>query len=272
MLEMLSLQFMQKAFIVGILISLCAALLGITLVLRRFSMMGDGLSHVGFGALALAAVLNLQPLTVAIPVVIGAAFLLMWRSEKGKTPGDAGIALLSSSALAIGILLTTHFKSANTDLNNYMFGSIFALSDLDVWICIVVSIVVITFYLFFYHNVFAVTFDESFAQATGSPVSVYRFLISLLTALVIVIGMRLVGALLISSLIIFPALSAMRICRSYRNVIVFSCISSVFCCLSGILFCYFFDAPPGASIVAVNLIVYLACTASGFLKKRFGLC
>lgn len=270
MLEMFSLQFMQKAFIVGVLIALCAALLGITLVLRRFSMMGDGLSHVGFGALALAAVLNLQPLTVAIPVVIGAAFLLMWRSEKGKTPGDAGIALLSSSSLAIGILLTTYFTSANTNLNNYMFGSIFALSDLDVWICAAVSAIVIVFYLFFYHNIFAVTFDESFASATGAPVSLYRFLLSLLTALVIVIGMRLVGALLISSLIIFPALSAMRVCRSYRNVIIFSCISSVLCCISGILFCYCFDAPPGASIVAVNLIVYLICTAAGAVKKRFG--
>ena len=260
--------FLTRALIGGVLISICVALLGVSLVLRRFSMIGDGLSHVGFGALALAAVLNLSPLPVAIPVVVVASFIMLWMNERGKIHGDAAIALLSSSALAIGILLSYHSPAVNIDLSGYLFGSILGMKDGDVYLCIGLAAVVLLSYVFLYHSLFTVTFDENFAKATGTRTSLCNLLLSLLTSVTVVIGMRLMGALLISSLIIFPALTAMRVAKSYRGVVLLSAGSSVFCFLVGMLLVLAFDLPVGASIVLVSLCCFLVFCVIGALKKR----
>ena len=225
MLEIFQYGFLLRALVVGLLVSLCAALLGVSLVLKRFSMIGDGLSHVGFGALAIASALNLAPLQVSIPVVIVAAFILLRISSDGKIKGDAAIALLSSSALAIGAIVISQTNSA-TDMNSYMFGSIMAISNDDLALSIICSVTVIVMFVFFYNKIFAVTFDENFSKATGVKSGVYNTIIALLTALTIVVGMRIMGALLISSLIIFPALTSMRIFRSFRSVTICSAIVS----------------------------------------------
>ncbi len=266
--KLFSYVFIQRALIVGILVSLCAALLGISLVLRRFSMIGDGLSHVGFGALALASVLGLAPLAVAIPTVILSAFFMLWLNEKGHMQGDAAIAILSSSALAIGVLVTALSSGLNTDLNSYMFGSILAISHSDMILSIVVSVTVLLLYALFYRSLFSVTFDENFARATGTKASYYNLLLSVLTALTVVVGMRLMGTLLISPLIIFPALTAMRVCKSYRGVVICSMITSVSSFVIGLLFSFLFSLPTGATIVIVNLAVFLFFTVIGMFKKR----
>ena len=231
--EMLSYPFMQRALIVGILVSLCAALLGVSLVLKRYSMIGDGLSHVGFGALAIATALGWAPLAVTIPVVILAAFLLLRMSESSKIKGDAAIALISSSALAIGVITVSWSSGMNTDVNNYMFGSILAMSREDVVLSVVLSVLVLILFLVFYTRIFAVTFDETFAKATGVKAELYNMLLAFLTAVTIVLGMRMMGALLISSLLIFPALTAMRVCRTFRSVIICAAVLSVVCFLIG---------------------------------------
>ena len=236
-LEMLMTEtFLARALIVGVLISVCSALLGVSLVLKRFSMIGDGLSHVGFGAMAIAAAANIAPLWLALPVVIISAFLLLRISEKGKIKGDAAIALLSTGALAIGVMVTSMTTGMNVDIYNYMFGSILTMKQTDIVITSVLAAVVITLFVVFYDEIFAVTFDESFAKATGTKVSVYNMLIASLTAVTIVIGMRMMGALLISSLIIFPSVTSMRLAKSYKKVIISSCIISIFCFVSGLIF------------------------------------
>ena len=228
-------QFLVRALIVGTLISLCAALLGVSLVLKRFSMIGDGLSHVGFGAMAIASAANIAPLHFSLPIVIIAAFMLLKMSEKGKIKGDAAIALISTGALAVGVMATSVTTGMNVDIYNYMFGSILTMSEGDVVISSVISVVIIALFLLLYNEIFAVTFDESFAKATGTKVSFYNMIISALTAVTIVIGMRMMGALLISSLIIFPTVTSMRVCKSYRSVVVCSTVVSVYCFLSGLL-------------------------------------
>ena len=238
--EMLSYPFMVRAFVVGILVSLCSALLGVSLVLKRYSMIGDGLSHVGFGALAVAAALNAAPLTVAIPVVVTAAVLLLRVSANSKIKGDAAIALISTSALAVGIMVISMTTGMNTDVYNYMFGSILAMSSQDVKMSVLLSLAVLILYVFFYHKIFAVTFDETFAQATGVRAGLYNTLIAVLTAVTIVLGMRMMGTLLISSLIIFPALTSMRVCTTFRSVTVSSAVVSVVCFCIGITVSYFF--------------------------------
>ena len=263
-----SYSFIQRALVVGILVSLCAALLGISLVLRRFSMIGDGLSHVGFGALAIAVVLGASPLAVAIPFTVAAAFFMLWLNERGHMQGDAAIAILSSSALAIGVMITATTTGMNTDLNSYMFGSILAISKSDMVLSIVVSAVVLVLYALFYHPLFSVTFDENFATATGTKASRYNLLLSLLTALTVVVGMRLMGTLLISPLIIFPALTAMRVCKSYRGVVICSMITSVLCFFVGLCTSFLFSFPTGATIVCVNLVCFLGFTVVGFVRKR----
>ena len=262
-----SYHFIQRALVVGVLVSLCAALLGISLVLRRFSMIGDGLSHVGFGALAIASVLGFAPLAVAIPVTIAAAFFMLWLNEHGHMQGDAAIAILSSSTLAVGVLVTATTTGMNTDLNSYMFGSILAISTEDMILSIIVSFVVLLLYAVFYHPLFSVTFDENFARATGTRASRYNLLLSLLTAMTVVVGMRLMGTLLISPLIIFPALTAMRVCKSYRGVVVCSMVTSVVCFIVGLCASFLFSMPTGAAIVCVNLICFLGFTLLGALKK-----
>ncbi len=265
--ELFSYTFITRALLVGILVSLCASVLGVSLVLKRYSMIGDGLSHVGFGSLSVAMAFNLAPLQVSIPVVVLAAFLLLRISENSKIKGDAAIALISSSSLAIGVIVTSLTTGMNTDVCNYMFGSILAMEKSDVYLSVALSIVVLILYGLFYNNIFAITFDENFAKATGIRTEKYNMLIALLTALTIVVGMRLMGALLISSLIIFPSLTSMRIFGSFRGVIITSAILSVICFFIGIVISFQYNIPAGASIVVVNLVAFIAASAVGAAKK-----
>ena len=267
-------QFLVRALIVGTLISLCAALLGVSLVLKRFSMIGDGLSHVGFGAMAIASAANIAPLYFSLPIVVIAAFMLLKMSERGKIKGDAAIALISTGALAIGIMATSVTTGMNVDIYNYMFGSILTMSESDVVISSVISVVIIALFVIFYNEIFAVTFDESFAKATGTKVSVYNMIISALTAVTIVIGMRMMGALLISSLIIFPTVTSMRICKSYKGVVICSTAVSVFCFLSGLFLSIRHETPTGASVVVVNIFMLAVFALVGSVsnisdKSRF---
>ena len=255
--------FLARAMVVGILVSLCAALLGVSLVLKRYSMIGDGLSHVGFGALAFALATGWAPLAVAIPVVIIAAFLLLRLSESGKIRGDAAIGLISSSALAGGVIIISLDSGMNADVNGYLFGSILAMSNSDVILSVLLSIIVLTLFLLFYRQLFAITFDEAFARATGIQAEAFHMLIALLTALTIVIGMRVMGAMLISSLVIFPPLTAMRVCRSFKGVVVVSAVVSVVCLIGGLIASFSFDTPAGASVVLVNLAVFLLFAFAG---------
>ena len=266
--ELFSYTFILRALLVGTLVALCSALLGVSLVLKRYSMIGDGLSHVGFGALSIAMVLQLSPLMVSIPVVVLAAFFLLRISENSKIKGDAAIALIASSALAVGVTVTSLSSGMNTDVYNFMFGSILAMSQSDVVISVLLSIVVLILYVFFYHKIFAVTFDERFARATGTNAGVYNMLLAMLTAITIVIGMRMMGALLISSLIIFPALTAMRVCRSYRGVILTASIASVVCFFVGIVLSFALSLPAGASVVLVNLAAFLLFWVVGLILRR----
>ncbi|MCI6972920.1 MAG: metal ABC transporter permease [Clostridiales bacterium] len=266
--EMLSYQFMVRALIVGILVSLCAALLGVSLVLKRFSMIGDGLSHVGFGALALAAALNIAPLALAVPVVVLAAFLLLRINKSSRINGDAAIALISSSALAVGVIVISVTTGMNADVSSYMFGSILSLSGDDAVLSIVLSVVVLCMFVFLYPRIFAVTFDEDFARATGTKAELYNSVIAVLTAVTVVLGMRMMGALLISSLIVFPALSSMRLCRSFRSVVICSGALAVLCFVIGMTASFAFELPSGASVVAVNIVAFLLFSIAAFIKKR----
>ena len=254
--EMFSFTFLVRAFIVGALVSICAALLGVSLVLQRYSMIGAGLFNVGFGSLALATALHTAPLSVAIPIVIAAAFLLLRLSENSKIKGDAAVALISTGSLAIGVIIISQSTGMNTDVCNYLFGSILAMNKTDVYLSVALSITVLVLFILFYHNLFAVTFDETFAQATGVKTGLYNMLIAFLTALTIVLGMRIMGAMLISSLIIFPALSSMRLFKKFMSVTMCSAVVSILCFFTGIVISYIYATPTGASVVLVNLIVF----------------
>lgn len=258
--------FLVRALIVGVLISLCSALLGVSLVLKRFSMIGDGLSHVGFGAMAIACAAGVAPLYFSLPIVLIAAFLLLRMNEKGKIKGDAAIALISTGALATGIMVTSMTTGMNVDIYNYMFGSILTMSNDDVVLSAIISVVVSILFVIFYNEIFAVTFDENFARATGTKTSVYNMLIAGLTAVTIVIGMRMMGALLISSLIIFPAVTSMRVCKSFRSVVLSSAVISVICFISGLIFSVEYEAPTGASVVCVNIVFLLFFTLIGKVR------
>ncbi len=264
----LSYSFLRNALIVGILVSLCSSLLGVTLVLKRYSMIGDGLSHVGFGALSIALALNLAPLYVAIPVVVIAAFLLLRISDNSKIGGDSAIALISTSAVAIGVMIVSMTKGMTTDVSNYMFGSILVMTEADVVLSIVLSILVLVLYILFYNRIFAITFDESFAKATGTSTGIYNSLIAILTAITIVIGMRMMGAMLISSLIIFPALSSLRVCKGFGSVVITSAIISVIAFIIGIFASFILDSPTGATVVLSDLIIFILFFAAGKIKNR----
>ena len=255
-LELFSYSFITRAFIVGALVSLCASLLGVSLVLKRYSMIGDGLSHVSFGAMSVAAAMNLAPLAVSVPVVLVAAFLLLRLSENSRIKGDAAIALISSSALAIGVIVTSLTTGLNTDVCNYMFGSVLAMTKSDVVLSVVLSVMVLFVFILFYNKIFAVTFDENFSRATGVRAGLYNTVIAMLTAVTIVLGMRIMGALLISSLVIFPALSAMRVCRRFKTVVVCAAVLSLVCFFAGMVASYVFETPVGASVVVMDLIVF----------------
>lgn len=262
--------FIIKAFQVGIIVSLCSALLGVSLVLKRYSMIGDGLSHVSFGAVSVAVAFGIAPLTLSIPVVVLAAFLILRMKENGKMKGDAAIAAISASALAIGVTVTSLTTGMTTDVSTYMFGSILAMTDRDVVLSIVLSVMVLLLFIFCYHKIFAVTFDESFSKATGVNVSLYNTLVAVLTAVTIVLGMRMMGAMLISSLIIFPALSSMRIFKSFLGVVLSSGITAVVCFCIGIIVSYELSTPVGASIVIINLCVFFICCIIQKVQVLFG--
>lgn len=264
---MFSYHFMQRALIVGVLVSLCAALLGVSLVLKRYSMIGDGLSHVGFGSLAVATAMGLSPMIVTIPVVMVAAFLLLRLSSRGKLKGDAAIAMISTGSLALGVIVLSLSTGMTSDVNNYLFGSVLAMSASDVRLSIVLAIVVLILFLVFYRPIFAVTFDETFARATGSHAEAYNMLLALLTAVTIVLGMRVMGAMLISSLVIFPALTAMRLCKSFRSVILCSAIVSVVCFFIGLCVSYLLSTPAGASVVVINILAFLLFALIGKIRQ-----
>lgn len=254
------------ALIGGVAVTLCSALLGVSLVLKRYSMIGDGLSHVGYGALSVAAVMNLAPLKFALPVVIAAAFILLRMNDNGKLKGDSAIAVFSTTALAIGILVSSKAGLTN-DVSHYMFGSILAMDHDDVILSVILSVLVLVTFIVFYNKIFAVTFDESFSRASGVKVNFYKMLIALLTAVTVVLGMMMMGALLISSLIIFPAVTSMRIFRSFRAVVISSAAVSVVCFLFGFFISLLFDTAPGASVVIVNVTVFALFSFIGFLRN-----
>ncbi|MCL2634547.1 MAG: metal ABC transporter permease [Oscillospiraceae bacterium] len=261
--------FVRKAIIVGVLVSLCAALLGVSLVLKRYSMIGDGLSHVSFGTLGIAFALGISsPLYVSVPLVIVAAFALLRITENSRIKGDAAIALVSSSSLAIGVIIIAETKGMNADVYNYMFGTIAAIKNSDFYISVIISIIVLVLYIFFYSRIFTVTFDEPFARATGVKAKMYNTLLAALTAIIIVIGMRIMGAMLISSLIIFPALTAMRIFKSFKSVVVCSGVLSVFCFFTGIILSVVFDTSAGAVVVVTNLAMFLIFSLLGLVLNR----
>lgn len=255
------------AVIGGIAVTLCSALLGVSLVLKKYSMIGDGLSHVGYGALAVAAVMNFAPLKFALPVVIVAAIILLRLSDSNKLHGDSAIAVFSTTTLAIGILVSSKAGMMN-DVSHYLFGSILAMNTNDVILSVIMSMIVIIIFIVFYHKIFAVTFDESFSKATGIKINIYKILIAVLTAVTIVLGMMMMGSLLISSLIIFPAITSMRICKSFRSVVICSGCVSVICFLVGLLLSLVIDTAPGASIVIVNVIVFITFTVFSKIKQR----
>ena len=270
----LSFSFVQYALIAGVLIALCSSLLGVTLVLKRFSVIGDGLSHVAFGALAIATVLRLSNnMLLVMPVTVVCAVILLCANQSAKIKGDAAIAMLSVSALALGYLVQNLFSSSaniSGDVCSTLFGStlILTLSTTDVWVCVGMSIVVMAIFLLFYHKIFAVTFDETFAAATGIRARMYNLLIAVVTAVIIVLAMNLVGSLLTSALIVFPALSAMRLFRSFRGVLCCAGVISVVCAVAGLLISILASTPVGATVVIADLVVFLGCSAVGALVRR----
>lgn len=259
-IQMLSYPFMVRAFAAGILVSLCAALLGVSLVLKQYSMIGDGLSHVSYGALSIAVACGVAPLKLSIPIVVLAAFFLLRMTENGMMKSDAAIAVVSASALAIGVTVTSLTTGMTTDVCSYMFGSILAMTKEDVVLSVILSVMVLLLFVFCYHNIFAVTFDESFSRATGVRVTFFNTMIAILTAVTIVLGMQMMGAMLISSLIIFPALTSMRLFKSFRAVVISSGSLSVVCFCLGMVISFCFSTPAGASVVLVNLAAFLLFT------------
>ena len=256
-IELLNYPFMQRAIVCGIAISLCSALIGVILVLKNYSMIGHGLGEVGFAALSLALVLNLPEMSVAIPIVIIASFIILVISQKKGESGDITIALVSTAALAFGIIITSASKGFNVDVYNYMFGSILSMTTQDVIVSVILSVILIIIYVFFYNRLFMISYDEKFAKVSGISVTFYQFLISLITAIVVVLGMRMMGTLLISSLIVFPAIIARKITNSFRNMVILSVLISVICFIFGLLFSFFLKLPTGACIVAVYVAEYL---------------
>lgn len=266
--------FVRYALIVGVLISLCASLLGVTLVLKRFSFIGDGLSHVAFGAMAVASVLNItNNMLFILPVTILCAVLLLRTGQNTKIKGDAAIAMISVGALAMGYLLMNIFSTGpnlSGDVCSTLFGStsILTLTQGQVALCCVLSILVVAVFVLCYHKIFCVTFDETFAKATGINTDFYNLLIAVITAVIIVLAMNLVGSLLISALVIFPALSAMRMFRTFCQVTVCSVCLSVFCAVGGILLSILAGTPVGSTIVAADIAAFAVSSVAGRLMRR----
>ncbi len=269
----LSYPFVRYALIVGTLIALCSSLLGVTLVLKRFSYIGDGLSHVAFGALAVATLFDLGNTSVVVmPVTVIAAILILRTGQNPRIHGDAAIAMLSVGSLAVGYLVMNLFStSANIsgDVCSTLFGStsILTLTRAEVWLCVVMSVIVAAVFIFLYNRIFAVTFDENFARATGLRAGVYNNLIAVITAVIIVLAMNLVGSLLISALVIFPALSAMRVIQNFKGVVICAGVISVVCALAGIILSIFFSTPVGSTIVAADIVMFLICCLVGRIVR-----
>lgn len=268
--------FVRYAMIVGVLIALCSSLLGVTLVLKRFSFIGDGLSHVAFGAMAIATVMKLTDnMLLILPVTVLAAILLLRAGQKTKIKGDAAVAMISVGALAIGYLIMNIFSASSNisgDVCTTLFGStsILTLTEAEVWLCTVLSVIVIIVYFILYNKIFAVTFDEDFATATGTRAWLYNLIVAVITAVIIVLAMNLVGSLLISALVIFPALSAMRIFNSFRSVVICSAIISVICAAAGLLISILGGTPVGSTIVAVNIAAFGLSSLAGFIRGSTG--
>ncbi|MBR3179438.1 MAG: metal ABC transporter permease [Clostridia bacterium] len=264
--------FVRYALIVGMLIALCSSLLGVTLVLKRFSFIGDGLSHVAFGAIAVASVLNLSNnMILVLPVTVVSAILLLRTGQNARIKGDAAIAMISVGAMAFGYLLMNLFSTSSNlsgDVCSTLFGStsILTLTEREVWICIVLSLLVVIFFILFYNKIFAVTFDENFAKAVGTKANLYNLLIAVIIAVIIVLAMNLVGSLLISALVIFPALSAMRLFRSFKTVTIFSAVFSVICAGLGIVISILAGTPVGSTIVAVDAAAFGICCLARLIK------
>ena len=274
LMEYFQYPFVRYALIVGVLIALCSSLMGVTLVLKRFSFIGDGLSHVAFGAIAIASVLDLEnDMLFVLPATVLCAILLPRAGQNAKIKGDAAIAMLSVGALAIGYLLMNLFSTSTNlsgDVCSTLFGStsILTLTRQEVWLCVGLSVVVVAVFVIFYHKIFAVTFDETFARATGTRVGAYNLMIAVIIAVIIVLAMNLVGSLLISALVIFPALSAMRVFRSFLSVTLCSAVLSVFCAGSGIIISILAGTPVGSTIVAVNILAFAVFSLAGKALKR----
>lgn len=268
--SMFSYDFMIRAIIVGSLVSLCSTLLGTSLVLKRYSMIGDGLSHVGFAALAIAYALQLAPMSVSIPICVIAAFFLLQLEENSKIKGDAATALLCSGALAVGVMTISLTTGMNTDVCNYMFGSILAISPSDMRLSVILSVVVLFLYIFFYPRIFAVTFDENFAKASGTNTRFYNMVLALLTSITIVLGMRMMGTLLISSLIVFPSITAMRVCKNFLGTIILASILSLFGFFVGMTLSFLYRIPTGASIVVIDIVLFFLFCAIEAIRNRKG--
>lgn len=261
--------FVRYALIVGVLISLCSSLLGVTLVLKRFSFIGDGLSHVAFGAMAVAAILGLtNDMLLALPITVISAVLLLRTGQNAKIKGDASIAMISVGALAVGYLLMNVFSTSSNlsgDVCSTLFGStsILTLTSWEVWMCAVLSVIVVIAFVFFYNKIFSVTFDEGFARATGTKAGIYNLIIAIIIAVIIVLAMNLVGSLLISALVIFPAISAMRAFKSFKSVTICSAVLSVCCSSLGILVSILAGTPVGSTIVAVDIVAFIIFSIVG---------
>lgn len=265
--ELFTYEFMLKAFIVGISISICASILGVNMVLKKKSMIGDGLSHVAFGTCAIAICLNWAPLALAIPVVIVASFIILKLSEKSKIHGDSLIALFASASLAIGYI-AIHLGSISVDVESYLYGSIYGISTFELVLSISLAIIVLLAFILFYNRLFAVTFDEDFSKAIGVKTNLYNVIISILCSLTVVIGMKVMGTLLITSLIVFPVLSARQIFKRYKSVVIASAIISIVCFFIGLYLNFYVDLPVGSTIVVVNLIVFIILLIIRLITKK----
>ena len=266
--QMISFPFMQRVLIAGFAVSLCASVLGVTLVLKRYSMIGDGLSYVAFAAMAIAFALGWAPLYFSIPVVLIAAFFLLKMSQNSKINADAAIALVSCTSIAIGITVISLNQGLNADIGSYMFGSILALSWGDVFMSVGLAVVVLALFIFSYNQIFTITFDENFSRATGVKVDFYTMVLALLTSMTIVLGMRLMGTMLISSLIIFPGLSAMQLFKTFKSVIVTAAIISAIAFFIGVTLSFAFRIPTGAAVVLVNASIFALLMFASLILKR----
>lgn len=266
-MNLLSYTFMQRAILCGIAISFSAALIGVILTLKNYSMIGHGLGEIGFAALALAVALNLQPIAVSIPIVIISAIIIMFISQKKGESADIIIALVATGALAVGVIITSFTSGFGTDSYNYMFGSILAMNQGDVILSIILTVLSIVIYIAFYNRLFLVTFDEKYAKTTGINVTFYQFLIALLTALVVVVGMRMMGTMLISSLIVFPAIISKKFTTSFKGLVVMSVLTSIICFIIGIFTSFFLNMPTGAGIVLVYMVLLAVSSVCCKLAK-----